>query len=94
MRQPPWTWPGRNPPDVAVVRVRDSTADPDRIGIAAPLKAAAITRHVRVILLTTSAADAACLPTMRAGYDAVLLLPTLLDDLVAEMRRLLNDAQA
>ena len=82
----------REPPDVAVVRVRDSTADPDRTGIAARLKAAAITRHVRVILLTTSEADAERSPTMHVGCDTVLLLPTLPDDLVAEMRRLLNEA--
>lgn len=78
----------RNAPDIVVTRLRQS-GPLTGIDIVARLKAHDATRHVPVVMITTSMSAADRDAALQAGCDGYMLLPTLPDDLFAELRRVL-----
>jgi CheY-like chemotaxis protein len=79
-------------PDIVVTRLRQERREMDGVEITRLLKRNESTRHMPIVIITTSilASDAAAAD--EAACDAYLVLPVSPDALARELRRLLSAA--
>jgi CheY-like chemotaxis protein len=76
-------------PDIVVTRLRQDHAEPDGVAITRLLKRDEATRHIPVVIITTSILPGDERAAAEAACDAYLVLPVSPDVLAAEVRRLL-----
>lgn len=80
-------------PDVVVTRLRHQPHEPSGLELATQIKRTAATRATPVVMLTTSIRPGDREQALAAGCEAYLLLPCLPEELVAELRRVLDVAR-
>lgn len=78
----------QTPPDVIVTRLRQQ-GHPGGLEIVDRLKACDATRHVPIVMITTSISANDRVAAHAAGCDGYVLLPLVPDALVTELRRVL-----
>jgi DNA-binding response OmpR family regulator len=81
-----------DPPDIVVCRIRQRPGQMTGIEMTARLREAAATRHVPVLVITTSTASDDHAAAREAGGRDVVLLPVTPDVLLARVRALLGSA--
>jgi response regulator RpfG family c-di-GMP phosphodiesterase len=83
----------QDPPDAVVTRLRQGDAALDGMEVLRRLKRNRTTRHVPVVIITTSInrSDA---QAAAGRCDAYLLLPVMPDELAAQIRRVCRDNRA
>jgi two-component system cell cycle response regulator DivK len=77
-------------PDAVVTRLHHHRADMDGIALTEALKADGATRHIPIIIITSSILPGDHQAALAAGCDACLMLPTTPEELVMRTRRILR----
>ena len=81
----------QHPPDVIVTRLRLADSSLNGIDVLKHVKGNRTTRHVRVVIITTSIQHSDARAAAAARCDAYLLLPLAPDDLAAAIHRLCRE---
>ena len=76
-------------PDIVVTRLRQEHSELDGVAITRLLKGDEATRHIPVVIITTSMLASDERAAAEAACDAYLVLPVSPDVLASELRRLL-----
>ena len=83
---------GRVSPDVVITRLRQAVPGVTGIDVVRQLRDNATSRHIPVVMISSSILAADRNAAYAAACDVYMLLPVLPDELEAEIRRLLGTA--